>query len=137
MTSRSGGASWVVLLVGLVATAAAPLASSRPESPSASAGLGLFEAQADVGQVRQPGSVRFDAERGSYRMSGSGANMWASRDAFHFAWRRESGDLTLTTAVAFEEKAGNEHRKAGWIVRQGLEADAPYADAIVHAEGLV
>jgi len=39
--------------------------------------------------------------------------------------------------VKFIGTEGQAHRKAGWIVRQGLEADSPYADAIVHADGLI
>src|SRR6266542_29517 len=63
--------------------------------------------------------------------------MWGARDAFRYVWRRLSGDLTLSSEVSFPETAGNAHRKAGWVVRQGLEADSPYADAIVHADGLI
>jgi Tol biopolymer transport system component len=98
---------------------------------------GGFEGQGDVGAVKHAGSVRFDAKRAQYTLTGGGANMWDERDAFYFLWRRLSGDLSLTASVAFPEKTGEAHRKAGWIVRQGLDADAPYADAIVHADGLV
>ena len=100
-------------------------------------GLGEFEAHGDVGEVRQPGTVGFDPQSGEYRITGGGENMWGTRDAFHYAWRRLSGDLALTARVSFPEPQGQPHRKAGWIVRQGLEADAPYADAVVHADGLI
>jgi Tol biopolymer transport system component len=63
--------------------------------------------------------------------------MWGTKDAFHYVWRRLSGDLVLTAQVSFPEAQGQPHRKAGWIVRQGLEADAPYADVAVHGDGLV
>src|SRR5262245_62255789 len=124
---------WVVLLQ---VAAASLMLASRPSSLAAAA-LGDFESESDVGVVKQPGSARFDAGRKEYQLTGGGENMWEERDAFHYVWRRASGDLSLTTAVRFTEKTGQEHRKAGWIVRQGLEADAPYADAIVHADGLV
>ena len=110
------------------------VAGASSASPQA---IGDFEAQGDVGDVKPPGTARFDAARREYALTGAGANMWEQRDAFHYLWRRASGDLTLSTAVHFAEKEGNEHRKAGWIVREGLESDAPYADAIVHADGLV
>jgi Tol biopolymer transport system component len=99
--------------------------------------LGGFEAQTEVGAVKQKGTLHFDAARGEYTMAGGGANMWEGKDAFSFLWRKASGDLSLTTDVRFPEKAGQEHRKAGWIVRQSLDADAPYADAVVHADGLI
>src|SRR5258708_39618873 len=63
--------------------------------------------------------------------------MGGGQDAFHFAWRRLSGDLTLTAEVGFPDREGNAHRKAGWMVRAGLEPDAPYADSVVHADGLI
>jgi TolB protein len=114
----------------LLAGWARPMAAGTPE-------LGLFTDQGDVGEVQPKGSVHFDPRRGEYRIRGAGANMWGTHDAFHFAWRRVPGDLSLTAEVRFPEKTGNAHRKAGWMVRQGLEADAPYADAVVHADGLI
>ena len=105
--------------------------------PAAAQELGLFEAHGDVGEVQHKGSVAFDAGRGEYRISASGENMWGTKDAFHFAWKPLSGDLALTTDVRFADTTGNAHRKGGWVVRQGLDADAPYADAVVHADGLI
>jgi hypothetical protein len=63
--------------------------------------------------------------------------MWDEKDAFHFVWRRLTGDLTVSAEVSFAERAGDPHRKAGWVIREGLDADAPYAGAIVHADGLI
>jgi TolB protein len=100
------------------------------------AGLGQFEAHTDIGNVEHKGSVRFDASRKEYQITGSGENMWENKDAFHFVWRRLAGDLLLSTRVAFLG-TGQEHRKAGWIVRQELDPDSVYADAIVHADGLI
>jgi TolB protein len=98
---------------------------------------GDFEGAADVGEVHAPGSETFDPKKREYRITGNGQNMWETRDAFHYLWRKASGDLILTSAVRFAGSKGNQHRKAGWVVRPNLEADAPYADAIVHADGLV
>jgi len=100
------------------------------------ASLGDFEAETDVGDVQHKGSVQYNPRTQQYQITGSGRNMWETEDAFHFVWRQLSGDLVLNTSVAFLG-TGQEHRKAGWIVRQSLEADSPYADAIVHADGLI
>ncbi len=97
---------------------------------------GAFETETDVG-VSQPGSLRIDPVHQEYRITGGGANMWGAKDAFHYVWRRLSGDLVLTAQVSFPEPEGSVHRKAGWIVRAGLEDDAAYADGIVHADGLI
>jgi TolB protein len=112
-------------------------ASACLAGPAAGQELGAFEAHADVGDMQKTGAVRFDPQRGEYRITGGGENMWGTKDAFHFAWRRLSGDLALTADVSFPEGKGQPHRKGAWIVRQGLDADAPYADAAVHGDGLI
>ena len=120
-----------------VLAAAAACAWVVAAPPVAGQELGVFEAHGDVGDVKQPGSVRFDAKSREYRITGGGENMWGTKDAFHYVWRRLSGDLALTANVSFPEAQGQPHRKAGWIVRQGLDADAPYADVAVHGDGLI
>jgi TolB protein len=99
-------------------------------------GLGLFEEQGDVGVVGKPGSVAYDAKAGTYTVTGGGENMWFATDAFHFVWKKASGDLSLAADVRFVGTGGNAHRKAALLIRQGLEPDAAYADAVVHGDGL-
>jgi TolB protein len=96
-----------------------------------------FEGQTDVGRVKLPGSVQYDSAREAYRITGSGENMWGSKDAFFFLWRKLNGDVMLTATIAWEGKGTNPHRKAGWMIRAGLEPDAPYVDAVVHGDGLI
>ncbi len=99
--------------------------------------LGDFEGSAAVGNHPESLDVQYDTGSGTYHISGSGENVWGSEDAFHFVWRQLEGDLSLTADVTWEEEGGHEHRKAGWMVRGGLEPDAPYADAVVHGNGLI
>jgi uncharacterized protein YbjT (DUF2867 family) len=49
--------------------------------------VGLFEDHADVGVVLHAGSAEYDASRRSYTVSGSGENLWAAADGFHFVWQ--------------------------------------------------
>jgi TolB protein len=98
--------------------------------------VGLFEAHGDVGTVLHPGTVEFDAEKKTYAISGSGENMWSTQDGFQFAWKKVSGDVTVSADIEFIGKGVNEHRKAVLIVRQSLEADSPYVDAALHGSGL-
>ena len=100
------------------------------------AAVGAFEGHTDVGATRRPGSVEFDAARRSYRVAGGGENMWFTNDAFHFVWKKISGDVTLAADVAFVAPGGNPHRKACLMLRQSLDADAAYADAALHGDGL-
>jgi TolB protein len=82
------------------------------------------------------GSAQYNAANRSYTLTGSGENMWFTADAFQFAWKQASGDITLTADISFLEKGGNPHRKAVLMIRQSLDADSPYADAALHGEGL-
>jgi hypothetical protein len=100
-----------------------------------SGSLGLFTHAADVGHPAIAGSTTFDAARGEYRMTGAGANIWAKDDQFQFAWREVTGDFTMTTTLHFLGE-GNEHRKAGIMVRQSLDHDAAYADVVLHGVGM-
>ena len=104
---------------------------------AADVGLGPFEAHGDVGAVGKAGAVVYDAKAGTYTVTGGGENMWFATDAFHFAWRKASGDVTLAADIRFVGTGGNAHRKAALLIRQGLEPDAAYADAVVHGDGLV
>ena len=98
--------------------------------------LGLFQDHADLGSVVHAGSAQYNAAHGSYTLTGSGENVWFTADAFQFAWKRVTGDITLTADVSFPEKGGNPHRKAVLMVRQSFDADSPYADVALHGEGL-
>jgi TolB protein len=117
----------VVLCAGLVVAG-----TSRPGPPEA---IGDFEDHVDVGETR-PGSASYDAAKKEYRITGGGANMWGSVDAFHFVWRKVSGDMTLTADVELLGVGSQPHRKAGWVVRQTLDPDSPYVSAVVHGDGL-
>jgi hypothetical protein len=98
----------------------------------AQSAAGLFEDHADVGVVLHPGSAEYNAAERTYTVAGSGENMWFAADALHFAWKKVSGDVTLTANISFIGTGGNAHRKAVLMIRQSLDADSAYADAAVH-----
>ena len=107
------------------------------QAPSATR-VGLFDDHADVGAVLHPGSTQYDAAANKYVLTGSGENVWSTADAMQFAWRRVAGgDLTLSAEIAFANTAGERHKKAMLMIRQSLDADSPYADAVLHGNGLV
>ncbi len=98
--------------------------------------MGLFEGNTDVGNIKIPGIVSFNQETGEYKIGGSGANMWFANDDFHFVWKRLEGDFLLRTRAKFLGEGTNAHRKVGWMIRHSLEPNTPYADAVVHGDGL-
>ena len=100
------------------------------------AGGGIFEGHGDVGVTPKQGSVVYDSAVGEYRVTGGGANVWSTTDAFQFAWHRLSGDVTLTADVHFIGAGKVNHRKAVLMIRQGLDPGAAYADVALHGDGL-
>src|SRR6266481_1769305 len=104
--------------------------------PQAATAAGIFEGHGDVGKVLHEGSVEYDAAKGSYAIVGSGENMWSANDGFQFAWKKMSGDVTLTADITFFGKGANEHRKAVLMIRQSLDSESPYADVALHGSGL-
>lgn len=100
-----------------------------------SGNLGVFANAGDVGGPKIKGAATFDPSNGEYRITGSGANMWAKEDQFQYVWKEMTGNFTVTTTLRFLGQ-GNEHRKAGIVVRQSLDLDATYADVVVHGNGM-
>jgi Tol biopolymer transport system component len=100
--------------------------------------LGVFEGQSDVGSVTPPGTAAFDAETGVYTLTAAGANLWSTVDAFHFVWKKVTGDLSLTADIKFPITTGDPspHRKAVLMFRQTLDAGGIYADAAQHGSGM-
>jgi hypothetical protein len=99
-------------------------------------GLGIFESEGDIGHVSHAGSTTVQAPNSSYAITGGGENMWFTNDAFHFIWKRVSGDFALQAAIEWVGSGGNAHRKACLLVRQDLEPGSPYVDVAVHGDGL-
>jgi len=123
-------------LASVLVFAAQNRARAGQSNVTATVHVGIFENHGDVGTVLHPGSVEYDAAKASYTISGSGENMWLGRDAFQFAWKKMSSDVTLTADISFLGAGVNEHRKAVLMVRQSLDADSAYADVALHGSGL-
>ena len=100
-----------------------------------SADLGLFENETDVGNPAKKGHASVEPGD-AYTLSGGGENMWFTNDAFHFVWKRVSGDFLLQAAITWPSEGGNAHRKGCLMVRQNLEPGSPYIDVAVHGDGL-
>ncbi len=126
--THAGLTRWTLLPLVLLAASFAPPAPGGP--------LGQFEGSTDIGNPRRAGSAQFLPDPDAYRVSGGGANMWFTNDALYFVWTKVSGDVSLAADITFPTTGGNAHRKACLLVRQDLSADAAYADAALHGDGL-
>ncbi len=97
---------------------------------------GIFLNPTDIGDPRIKGKTRYDDKQQVYTLTGSGLNIWANSDQFHFAPVRLSGDFILTTFCRFDGNGKVLHRKMGLMIRADLTAGSRYADAAVHGDGL-
>src|SRR5258707_14004357 len=94
--------------------------------------------QSEGGGLPPPEPLVSERARHPYPFTAAGANLWSTVDAFHFVWKKVSGDVSLTADIDFPIKTGNPnpHRKALLMFRQSLDADGVYADSAQHGSGL-
>jgi TolB protein len=97
--------------------------------------MGILANSGDVGAPAIKGSAVFDASKREYRITGSGANMWAKQDQFQYVWREMTGNFIVNATARFLGQ-GAEHRKAAIMVRQSMDTDAAYADVVIHGNGM-
>lgn len=105
---------------------------AKPKAP-----LGQFQQQRDIGDTHFKGATAYTPKTGTYRITAGGANIWGKTDAFHFVAKPASGNIAIAANVTWATKGGDPHRKAGVMIRQSLAPDSPYADLVVHGNGLV
>src|SRR5437868_8853435 len=66
--------------------------------------LGAFTNSGDVGDPARKGTTAFDASKGQYRITGSGANIWAKQYQFPYVWREMPGNFSVTSTMEFRGK---------------------------------
>lgn len=101
----------------------------------ATAAVGMLEGHADIGNVAKAGASKFDAAASTYTLTGGGADIWGTADAFHYGYKKVAGDIDLQAEVTWSGASPTASRKAGVMIRQSLAPDSPYADVVVHGDG--
>src|SRR5687768_2464588 len=120
------------MILGALLALSATAAASPNGGP-----LGDFEAHGDVGSPKIAGYSTWNAASQVYTLSAGGANIWAKRDEFQFAYRRMKGDFIVQAQVEFLGKGVDPHRKAGIMVRtSATDFDSAYVDGALHGDGL-
>jgi regulation of enolase protein 1 (concanavalin A-like superfamily) len=84
----------------------------------------------DIGAVTSAGSATYDAP--TFTITGQGADIWNTADAFHYAYRTLSGDGTIVARVASVQYA-DRWSKAGVMIRETLNAGSAHAFMLVSA----
>ena len=98
--------------------------------------LGMFDGNGDVGFVVHKGSTAYDAAQQQYTLTGSGSNIWFTKDEFQYAWKKIKGNFILQAGAVFKGQGVDAHRKIGWMVRNTLDTGSAMACATVHGDGL-
>lgn len=98
---------------------------------------GLFDSALDIGDNILPGKLLYNFEKDEYLITGSGNNIWAEEDEFFFVSRKVDGDLFLTANITWDDNGKHEHRKAGLMIRSGMDNDDAYVDVVLHGDGLL
>ena len=82
----------------------------------------------DIGDVGATGSSSYSD--GVFTISGSGADIWNTTDAFHYVYQSYSGDVQLITQVTSQTYT-DEWAKAGVMVRETLNDNSKHAMMII------
>ena len=98
--------------------------------------VGVFQFHTDIGNPKNKGSVDYDPLLQSYKLKGSGYNIWFNRDEFHYAYNTLKGDFILTANFEFKDSGSHAHRKIGWMLRESLEDNAAHVSVTAHGDGL-
>lgn len=98
--------------------------------------IGVFESSNDVGNPQNQGQTTYRSEDQSYLLSGSGTNMWGTKDELHLTYKEIQGDFILRARVSFIGEGVDPHRKIGWSIRSTLQGDDQHVSAEVHGDGL-
>ncbi|MES2775613.1 MAG: biopolymer transporter TolR [Bacteroidota bacterium] len=115
----------------LVAAACTTVAAQVP-----GAKLGSFERFSDIGAPKFAGTASYHEPSQTYRLSGSGSNIWFGQDSFSFASKKMTGDFILQTKVRFIGEGHEPHRKIGLMIRSSLATNSPVIVCTVHGDGL-
>jgi TolB protein len=97
---------------------------------------GIFDSNNDIGNIKIPGSVDYNAEMQEYTLEGSGENIWFDKDEFHFLWKNIEGNFIMRARGRFIGEGAHEHRKIGLMIRDSLTTNSAHVSAVVHGDGL-
>jgi TolB protein len=96
--------------------------------------FGAFTNSDDVGAPPLKGSAEFEPSTRQYKITGTGTDIWAKADQFHYVWREMSGNFAVTATAKFLTE-GIAHRKAVIMLRKSLDTDSPFVHLAIHGDG--
>ena len=85
--------------------------------------------------VHLPGETQYDQTADRYTITGAGWDIWELYDQFHFAYKKLSGNGSITIRVD-EIQNVRRYTKAGIMIRGSLEPCSAHAAVLVRPDGL-
>jgi TolB protein len=98
--------------------------------------IGSFDVLSDIGIPAIPGSASYSEPSQTYRISGSGSNIWFGEDSFSFLYKEMKGDFIFQTQIKFIGDGHELHRKTGIMFRSTKAKNSPMVACTIHGDGL-
>lgn len=98
--------------------------------------IGSFDQFLDVGSPKIAGTAAYFEPSQTYRITGSGSNIWFGVDSFAFLSKKMNGDFIIQTRIKFIGEGKELHRKTGLMIRQSTAVNSPVVACTVHGDGL-
>jgi phosphatidylserine/phosphatidylglycerophosphate/cardiolipin synthase-like enzyme/regulation of enolase protein 1 (concanavalin A-like superfamily) len=117
ISSAPGGTKSDATIYGSTIDGAAPPPPSAPPPPPPSLALPSPWTHQDIGNTILKGYAEFDGSTSTFSVAGTGADVWGTADALHFASVPLTGDGTIVAHVASVQNT-NVWAKAGVMIRE-------------------
>ncbi|WP_256865208.1 fibronectin type III domain-containing protein [Paenibacillus sp. 32352] len=79
----------------------------------------------DIGSVGTVGRAVYNRDTGTFKVQGSGTDIWGTEDAFHYVYRPWTGDGQVVARVYSVENTA-QWTKAGVMIRGDITKQSPY-----------
>lgn len=98
--------------------------------------VGSFDRFSDIGTPAIPGKASYNETAQTYRVCGSGSNVWFGEDSFSFLSKKMNGDFIIQAQVSFIGEGHEPHRKTGLMIRKSNASNSALVACTVHGDGL-
>jgi TolB protein len=98
--------------------------------------IGIFETLSNIDSPLIPGNASYSEPAQTYRLSGSGINIWGTKDNVPFLWKKMNGDFIMQTRIRYITQGPEHHRKVGIMFRNSLVPNSTMVACASHGDGL-
>jgi len=96
--------------------------------------IGVFENIEDVGSLVVPAEARYKKIEQAYYVIAAGKSTGLKRENFGYLWKTTQHNFTLEVLVSLLGLTNNPDRKAGLMIRQSTNPDAPFIACFVEGK---